>query len=93
MAPYEALYGRRCRTLFCWEEARQKKILGKVQLHKVDEMARKVKIINERLKAAQCCQKSYVDHRRKNLEFQEGKRVFVKISLNRGIVKHPESGN
>jgi hypothetical protein len=28
MAPYKALYGRKCRTLLCWEEVGNKKIIG-----------------------------------------------------------------
>ena len=42
MAPYEALYGRRCRSPFCWHKVGERRI-SKVEL--IDEVADKVKII------------------------------------------------
>jgi hypothetical protein len=46
-------------------------------------------MINERLKTAQSKQKSYVDNRRRVLEFQVGERVFLKLTPSRRILKHP----
>jgi len=48
MVPYEALYGRRCRSTFCWYEVEERRI-SKVEL--IDEVADKVKIIRKRLRA------------------------------------------
>ena len=58
MAPYEALNGRKCRTLHYWDEVGERK-LEDVEL--IEATSNKVKIIRERLKAAQDRQKSYVD--------------------------------
>ena len=62
MTPYEALYGRKCRTPLCWTELNEKKIIG---LDLIQETEEKVKMIRERLKVATDRQKSYVDLKRK----------------------------
>ncbi|KAK8594303.1 hypothetical protein V6N13_126112 [Hibiscus sabdariffa] len=49
MAPYEALYGRRCKTPVCWAEAGQKLLPMPDILKGTTE---KVKLISDRLKAA-----------------------------------------
>ncbi|KAK9046042.1 hypothetical protein V6N11_051944 [Hibiscus sabdariffa] len=66
MAPYEALYGRRCRTLVCWAEAEQK-LLPMPDILK--GTTKKVKLISERLKAASDRQKSYADLKRQEVEY------------------------
>jgi hypothetical protein len=58
MAPFEALYGRRCRTLLSWSQTSERKIFGLDLITKVEE---KVKIIQSNLKTAQSQQKSYAD--------------------------------
>ena len=58
MAPFEALYGRRCRTLLCWHESGESVVLGP---ELVRETTEKVKLIREKMKAAQSRQKSYHD--------------------------------
>ena len=55
MAPYEALYGRKCRTPLCWTELSEKKIIGPGMIQEIEE---KVKMIRERLKVATDKQKS-----------------------------------
>ncbi|GMI64630.1 hypothetical protein HRI_000132300 [Hibiscus trionum] len=76
MAPYEALYGRRCRTPLCWAEAGQKLISMSAMLKGTIE---KVKLICERLKAASDRQKSYADLKRKEVEFalEEGDEIWA----------------
>jgi hypothetical protein len=74
MAPYEALYGRRCRTVVCWDEVGERKLLGP---ELVQITVDKVKVIKERMKEAQDRQKSYADNRRRPLEFQIGDMVFL----------------
>ena len=64
MAPYEALYGRKCRTPLCWTELSEKKIIGPDLIQETEE---KVKMIRERLKEATDKQKSYVDLKRKDI--------------------------
>ena len=66
MAPYEALYGRKCRTPLCWDEVGERKLLG-LEIFQV--MIDNVKVIRDRLKIAKYRQKSYVDNRRRDLEF------------------------
>ena len=58
MAPYEALYGRRCRSPICWDEVGERKILGAEIVLRTCE---KIELIRERLRVAQSRQKSYVD--------------------------------
>ncbi|GAB2279902.1 hypothetical protein Dimus_039391 [Dionaea muscipula] len=60
MAPYEALYGRKCRSPSCWAEVGERQILGP---ELVDEASQKIAMIRERLATAQSRQKSYADHR------------------------------
>jgi len=46
MPPFEALYGRRCRSPICWEEIRDRRILG---LELIQETTDKIKIIMKRM--------------------------------------------
>lgn len=89
MAPFEALYGRRCRTPVCWSEVGERKLVGPEMVQMATE---KVKIIQERLKMAQDRQKSYADRRRKDLEFEVGDKVFLKLSPWKGILRFGKRG-
>lgn len=84
MAPYEALYGRKCHSPICWDEIGERTILGPKILSDSEE---KVKIIRERLRIAQSRYKSYADKRRRELEFNEGDFVYLKVSPMRGVRK------
>jgi hypothetical protein len=77
MAPYEALYGRKCRTPVCWFDAGEKLLLGP---ELVQDTTKNIKLLKEKLKSAQDRQKSYADTRRKPLEFSEGDHVFLKAT-------------
>ena len=77
MAPFEALYGRKCRTPLNWVEPRERRFYG---IDFVDEAEKKVYIIQQNMKAAQSCQKSYADKRRRPLEFQVGDYVYLKVT-------------
>ena len=77
MAPYEALYGRKCRTLMCWTKLSEKKVIGP-DLYQ--ETEKKVKMIKERLKVVADRQKSYADLKRKNIQYEIGEKVFLKVS-------------
>ncbi|KAI3790873.1 hypothetical protein L2E82_04266 [Cichorium intybus] len=78
MSPFEALYGRKCRTPVCWLEAGEKQFAGP---EIVQQTADKVKVIRERLKSAQDRQKSYADKKRRPIEFQVGDKVMLKKCL------------
>jgi hypothetical protein len=58
MAPFEALYGRHCRTPLSWSQTNECKIFGPDLVNEAEE---KVRIIQTNLKAAQSRQKSYAD--------------------------------
>ena len=58
MAPFEALYGRRCWTWLSWDEVGDRQLFG---LDLVTDFEEKVKLIRDRLKVAQSRQKSYAD--------------------------------
>lgn len=44
------------------------------------------------MKAAQSRQKSYVDNRRRELEFEKGDKVFRKVSPSKGIMRFGKKG-
>ncbi|KAE8728977.1 Phosphoenolpyruvate carboxykinase [Hibiscus syriacus] len=69
IAPYEALYGRRCRTPICWTELRDRKTLGPKLVRETEDI---VRLIHNRLKEAFDRQKSYADQRRKDIQFEVG---------------------
>ena len=89
MAPYKALYGRKCRTPLYWIELSEKKIHGVDLIHKTEE---KVKKIRDNLKAASDHQKSYVDLKRKEIEFQVGNKVFLKVSPWKKVLRIARKG-
>ncbi|KAL6186072.1 hypothetical protein ACLB2K_042194 [Fragaria x ananassa] len=89
MAPFEALYGRQCRTPLCWNEVGEKELCGPELIHVTNE---KIKVVRDRLKTAQSRQKSYADVRRRDLEFQVGDWVFLKLSPWKGVVRFGKRG-
>ena len=89
MAPYEALYGRRCITPLCWTELNEKKIIGPDLIQETKE---KVKMIRERLKVATNRQKSYADMRRKDIRYEIGKKVFLKVSPWKKVIIFGKNG-
>jgi hypothetical protein len=82
MAPFEALYGRRCRTPLSWSETGERKIFGPDLVVEADD---KVRIIQTNLKTAQSRQKSYAGQRRKPLQFQVGDFVYLRVSPTKGV--------
>ena len=89
MSPYEALYGKQCRTPLCWNETSERKLLGP---EIVQTTMDKVNVIRARFKAAQDRQKSYADKCRKDLEFEVEDRVFLKLSPWKGVVRFGKQG-
>ncbi|GJV42598.1 putative reverse transcriptase domain-containing protein [Tanacetum coccineum] len=88
-APFEALYGRKCRSLVLWAEIRESSLIGP---ELVQETTDKVVLIKEKLKAARDHQKSYADNRRKPLEFKVGDRVMLKVSPWKGVIRFGKKG-
>ncbi|XP_057996230.1 uncharacterized protein LOC131175596 [Hevea brasiliensis] len=89
MAPYEALYGRKCRTPVCWTELGEDKLVGPDLVKQTEE---KVKIIKANLKIASDRQKSYADLKRKEIEYTVGDKVFLKVSPWKKILRFGRKG-
>src|ERR1051325_6560194 len=82
MASFEALYGRRCQTPLCWYESGESVVIGP---EIVQQASKSIKMIQEKMRASQSLQKSYHDKRRKDLEFSERDRVFMRVTPMTGI--------
>ncbi|KAL5578429.1 hypothetical protein UlMin_020128 [Ulmus minor] len=89
MAPYEVLYGRPCRSPLCWLEKGEQ---VNFPTDYVEETTDKIKVIRERLRAAQSRQKSYADVRRRPLQFDVGNYVFLKVTPRRGVTRFGVKG-
>ena len=89
MAPYEALYGRKCRSPLHWYDVGESKYLGPELVSQATEAIEK---IQERLKTSQSRQKSYADKRQRPLEFEIGENVFLKVSPFRGLMRFGKKG-
>ncbi|GJR65791.1 putative reverse transcriptase domain-containing protein, partial [Tanacetum coccineum] len=83
-APFEALYGRKCRSPVCWAEVREAQLTGPKNIQETTE---KIILIKQRIQAAQDRQKSYADLKRKPMEFEAGDRVMLKVSPWKGVVR------
>ena len=77
MAPYKTLYGRKYRTLLCQDEIGERK-LNDVEL--IETTLEKIQISQDRLKVAQDRQKSYTNTWKRELEFEVGDMVFLKVA-------------
>ena len=82
MAPFEALYGRRCRTPLLWDEVGDRQLFGP---DLIKESGQKVKLIQDRLNIAQSRQKSYADTKRKEVVYGIGDRAYLRVSPLRGV--------
>ncbi|GJV99313.1 putative reverse transcriptase domain-containing protein [Tanacetum coccineum] len=83
-APYEALYGRKCRSPVCWAKVGEAQLTGPEMIQETTE---KIILIKQRIQAAQDRQKSYADLKRKPVEFEVWDRVMLKISPWKGVVR------
>ncbi|GJU76863.1 putative reverse transcriptase domain-containing protein [Tanacetum coccineum] len=88
-APFEALYGRKCRSPVCWAEVGDAQLTGP---EIVRETTEKIIQIKHRLQASRDRQKCYADKRRKPLEFQVGDRVMLKVSPWKGVIRFGKRG-
>ena len=84
MAPYEALYGRPCKSSICWTEVEESSITGPDLIRDTSE---KVRLIRQRLLTTQSQQKSYAAIRHQPLEFEVGDHIFLKVMPKRGVVR------
>ncbi|GJY00456.1 putative reverse transcriptase domain-containing protein [Tanacetum coccineum] len=88
-APFEALYGRKCRSPVCWAEVGEAQLIGP---DLIQETTEKIIQIKQRIQAARDRQKSYADLKRKPMEFQVGDRVMLKVSPWKGVVRFGKRG-
>ncbi|KAM1721715.1 hypothetical protein ACFX12_023218 [Malus domestica] len=89
MSPFEALYGRACRTPLCWSEVGERILEGP---EIVDETTQNVQVIKSNLKAAQDRQKSLADRHTTDRVYDVGDWVFLKLSPWRGVVRFGKRG-
>ncbi|XP_022864192.1 uncharacterized protein LOC111384171 [Olea europaea var. sylvestris] len=89
MVPCEALYGRRCRSLVHYDEVGEKRVLGPKIIERTVEVIDKIRT---RIKAVKIRQKSYADTMRKDLEFEVGERVFLKVALIKDVLRFDKKG-
>ncbi|GJR35041.1 putative reverse transcriptase domain-containing protein [Tanacetum coccineum] len=88
-APFEALYGRKCRSPVCWAEVGQVQLTGP---ELVQETTEKIIQIKQRMQVARDRQKSYANLKRKPMEFQVGDKVMLKVSPWKGVVRFGKRG-
>jgi hypothetical protein len=89
MSPFEALYGRKCRTPLYWSEIGERQLFG---ADIIREAEKQVQIIRENLRFAQSRKKSYADRKRRDMVFQEGDYVYLKVSHIRGLRRFKVKG-
>ena len=80
-APFEILYGRKCRTPLNWSKNGKRQLLGNDLITEAEEMC---KVIRDNLKAAQSRQKSYYDSKHRDLAFKIGDHVYLRVSPMKG---------
>ncbi|GJR02165.1 putative reverse transcriptase domain-containing protein [Tanacetum coccineum] len=88
-APFEVLYGRKCRSPICWDEVGDSQLTCLEIIHETTE---KIIQIKSRIQAVFDRQKSYADVRRKPLEFQVGDKVMLKVSPWKGVIRFGKRG-
>nr|GFB54259.1 putative reverse transcriptase domain-containing protein [Tanacetum cinerariifolium] len=95
-APFEALYGRKCRSPICWTEVEEAQILvGEAQIlspELIQDTTEKIIQIKQKMQAARDRQKSYADKKRKPMDFQVGDKVMLKVSPWKGVVRFGKRG-
>nr|GEY87897.1 putative reverse transcriptase domain, ribonuclease H-like domain, aspartic peptidase domain protein [Tanacetum cinerariifolium] len=89
VAPFEALYGRKCRSPVCWSEVEDSQLTGPELIRETTE---KIVQIKNRLLTAKSRQKSYADVRRKPMEFEVGDKVMLKVSPWKGVIRFGKHG-
>jgi hypothetical protein len=89
MSPFQALYGRSCRTPLQWDQPGEKQVFGPDILLEAEE---NIKMVRENLKIAQSRQRSYADTRKRVLSFEVGDFVYLKVSPIRGVSRFGVKG-
>ncbi|GJX41279.1 putative reverse transcriptase domain-containing protein [Tanacetum coccineum] len=88
-APFEALYGQKCRSPMCWAEVGQVQLTGPELVQQTTERIIQIK---QRIQTTYDRQKSYADLKRKPMEFQVGDKVMLKVLPWKGVVRFGNQG-
>ena len=89
MPPFEALYGRKCRTPMCWLEAGETKLTGPEIVRITNE---KIGIIQNNMKTAQDRQRSYSNLKKRPYDLKIGDLVMLKVSPWKGVMRFGKRG-
>lgn len=89
MSSFEVLYGRPCNTPLMWSEPSERSFFG---LNKIREAEEGVAQVRENLRVVQSRQKIHADKRRRDLEFEVGDHVYLKVSPLQGTVRFQVKG-
>ncbi|KAL4011264.1 hypothetical protein IC575_028316 [Cucumis melo] len=89
MAPFEALDGKCCRSPVCWGEVGEQRMLGPELVQTTNAAIQKIRAC---MLTAQSRQKSYANVRRKDLEFEVGDMVFLKVAPMKGVLRFEKKG-
>jgi hypothetical protein len=89
MSPFQALYGRNCRTPLHWDQPDERQVFGLDILLEAEE---NIRMVRENMKTTQSRQRSYGDTRRTELGFEVGDYVYLKVSLIIGIKRFRVKG-
>ncbi|TYK21771.1 ty3-gypsy retrotransposon protein [Cucumis melo var. makuwa] len=81
--------GKCCRSSVCWGEVGEQRLMGPELVQSTNEAIQKIR---SRMHNAQSRQKSYADVRRKDLEFDVGDKVFLKVAPMRGVLRFEKRG-
>src|ERR1043165_7931465 len=90
MAPFEVLYGRKCRTPLNWSETGERALVGPDIIQHAEDQ---VRVIREHLKAAQSRQKSNYDRKHKEMVYQPGEYAYLRVTPMRGTHRFGIRGN
>ncbi|XP_074277795.1 uncharacterized protein LOC141601413 [Silene latifolia] len=89
MTPFEALYGRKCRSPVYWDDVTDAVTLGPDLIKQVVEQ---VHVIRQKMRALQDRKKSYTDLKRSEIEFAVGDKVLLKLSPMKGVMRFGKRG-
>ena len=89
MAPYETLYGRKCRSSVHWYETREKEI---EKIDFIKETTNAIHKIRQRMETTQSHKKSYADKRKRPIEFEVGDSFFLKVAPMEGVIRFGRKG-
>jgi hypothetical protein len=89
ISPFQAIYGRNCRTPLHWDQPGERQVFGSDILLEAKE---NIRMVQENVKTAQSRQRSYADIRIRDLSLEVGDYVYLKVSLIRGIKRFGVQG-